>query len=225
MALIEEWREIMVETAVLAEIHKVEILALSNQWFFFGDQTPEQSVLVNGLVKGALREANDVYTGKLTMDFYMPSPHYDYYSEVDCLADKWWWSLTDSKNATVAEMKDRAEEIVDEYYTPFHQEYGKPILLQQLAYASYDGAAGANMISTEAPKVSEYYPYNYSWPADYQEQVDAYEAVFQAISDEEMFTGVYAFSYSYWDSHDKSTGFRGKPAEDVWVRWNEFLTD
>jgi hypothetical protein len=40
-----------------------------------------------------------------------------------------------------------------------------------------------------------------------------------------MFTGVYAFSISYWDIHDKSTGFRGKPAADVWVRWNEFLTD
>jgi len=223
-ALAEEWREIMVETAELAESHGVEILALSNQWFFFGDQTPEQSALVNTLVKESIGEVNDAYSGKLTMDFYMPSPYFDYYSELDWLGDKWWWGLTDSRDATVTEMRDRAEEIIDEYYAPFYLEYGKPIFLQQLAYASYDGAAGANAISTEAPEVSEYYPYDHSWPADFQEQADAYEAVFQAISDEEMFVGVFAFSYTYWDTHDKSTGFRGKPAEDVWVRWNENLT-
>ena len=61
-------------------------------------------------------------------------------------------------------------------------------------------------------------------PADFQEQVDAYEAVFRAISDEEYFTGVFAFGYGYWDLQEKSAGIRGKPAEDVWVRWNEILT-
>lgn len=30
--------------------------------------------------------------------------------------------------------------------------------------------------------------------------------------------------YGYWDLLDKSAGIRGKPAEDVWVRWNEILT-
>jgi hypothetical protein len=37
-------------------------------------------------------------------------------------------------------------------------------------------------------------------------------------------TGVFAFGYGYWDLQEKSAGIRGKPAEDVWVRWNEILT-
>ena len=40
--------------------------------------------------------------------------------------------------------------------------------------------------STEANEVAEWFPYNPDWPADFQEQADAYEAVFRAISYEEF---------------------------------------
>ena len=139
------------------------------------------------------------------------------------LADKWWWELTESLDPTIEELTAAAENIIEERYEPLFEAYGKPIFLQQLAYASYDGAAGASQISTEAPEVAEGYPYNDEWVLDLQEQVDAYEACFRAISDEETFSGVFAFSYGYWDLHDKSSGFRGKPAEEVWIRWNEIL--
>ena len=60
----------------------------------------------------------------------------------------------------------------------------------------------------------------------FQEQADAYEAVFQALYDEAIFVGALSFSYTYWDTHDKSPGIRGKPAEEVWARWaGIFSTD
>ena len=222
--LVGEWEEAMVATAELAEEHGVEILALSNQWPFFGDPTAEQKVWLNELIKDAIRSVNEVYSGKLTTDYYSWDEVFDYYSELDWLGDKWWWEITDDRDAGYEDLVAGAEARIVEYYTPMHELYGKPIFLNQLAYASYDGAAGANQVSTEAPEVAEWYPDDPDWPADFQEQVDAYEAVFRAISGEEYFTGVFAFGYGYWELQEKSAGIRGKPAEDVWVRWNEILT-
>ena len=224
-ALMDEWEDVMVETARFAEEHDVEIFAVSNQFPFFGSIREEQVPMFNTLISDAIRNVNKAYTGKLTTDYYDGRIEFDYYRELDWLADKWWGGLTTELDPSLDELVEAAEQIVDKVYLPIYEAYGKPVFLQQLAYASYDGAAGARQISTEAPEVAEWYPYDDSWPLDLQEQVDSYEACFRVINGKEMFSGVFAFGYGYWDLQDKSSGFRGKPAEDVWIKWNEVLVE
>ena len=122
-------------------------------------------------------------------------------------------------------MKKEAERIIDERYKPIFEMYGKPIFLGSFVYCSYDGAAGALALSWEGKEIAEWFPYNPKFPADFKEQVDALEAVFQAICDEPMFAGAFTFSYSYWDSYDKGPAIRSKPAEEVWVKWIKIFSE
>jgi hypothetical protein len=217
--LAREWNDSMVETAIFAEDHGVEILTPSNQWPFWGNRTPEQDEMLNELINAAFHSIRSVYSGVISSDFYVESDNFDYYAQMDWIGDKWWWALSDDRATDLDDMVARAEQIVHQQYEPIHEKYDKPIFLQQIAYSSYDGAAGGLQVNTEGPEVGEWFPYNPLYPADFQEQVDAYEAVFRAIYDEPIFAGACSFSYTYWDTQDKSTGIRGKPAEDVWARW------
>jgi len=218
--LMQEWQEALVRTAGTIEELGVDIFTPSNQWPFWGDATDAQQQLVNAGVRDALVAIKDVYSGTLSMDYYPgDDPAYDYYEELDWIGDKWWAALSDTTEPVFDDMRAAAEREIDERYRPLAERYGKPIFLQQMAYASYDGASGAIQISTEGPEVSEYEPDDPDYPLDLTEQADAHEAVFQALADETIFAGVFSFSYTYWDMVDKSPGFRSKPAEDVWATW------
>lgn len=223
--LAKEWEEVMVETAKLAEKYEIEIFTPSDQWFVWGNKTEDQKKMLNPLINKAYESIRAVYSGKISSDCYNPDEAFDYYKQMDWIGDKWWWEIAEKKETDLTEMKVAAQRIVDEIYKPVYSRYKKPIFLQQLSYASYDGAAGALEISLEGPEVAEWFPYNPHYPADFQEQADAYEAVFQAIYDELIFVGVFSFSYTYWDSYDKSAGIRSKPAEDVWVKWNSIFNE
>ncbi len=224
LQLAREWEEAMVRTAELAEKHHIEIFTPSNQWPFWGDKTDEQKKMLNTLINEAYRSIRQVYSGKISSDYYDGDELFDYYTQMDWIGDKWWWKLADNKETSLEEMKIEAERIIDEYYAEIFKKYGKPIFLQQLAYSSFDGAAGALDIGIEGPEIAEWFPYNPEYPADFQEQADAFEAVFQAIYDETIFVGAFSFGYTYWDSYDKSPVIRGKPAEDVWAKWNTIFT-
>ena len=223
LQLANEWELAMMRAARIAEENDVEILVISNQWPFWGTKTEAQKRLLNGLINGTIERMRSVYTGKLTSDYYAADEVFDYYRQLDWVGDKWWWPLTTERDPALVELTAEAEAIVDSRYRPVYEKYGKPIFLSQVAYAAYDGAAGAEQISTEAPEIAEWFPYDDTYPPDFQEQADAYEAVFQAIHDEPIFSGAFTFSYTNWDSYDKSTGIRGKPAEEVWAKWTRIF--
>jgi len=223
--LVKEWEDVMVKTAKIANKYEIEIFTPSDQWFVWGNKTEQQKEMLNSLINRAYQSIRAVYSGIISSDYYNPDEAFDYYKQLDWIGDKWWWAIADNKETAIDEMKVESERIIDDIYRPIYEKYKKPIFLQQLAYASYDGAAGALQISTEGPEVGEWFPYNPEYPADFQEQADACESVFQAIYDKPMFIGAFSFSYSYWDSYDKSAGIRGKPAEEVWVKWNSILSD
>lgn len=225
LQLAEKWKESMARIAGVAEEYGIEIFTPSDQWFVWGDKTEEQKRMLNPLINKAYEEIRKVYSGKISSDIYVPDEAFDYYRQLDWIGDKWWWGLSDKKETNLEEMKLEAERIIDTIYAPAYNKYNKPILLQQVAYASYDGAAGAAQISTEDPAVAEWYPYNDEYPLDFQEQADAYEAVFQAIYDDPRFVGAFSFSYAYLDLQEKAAGIRGKPAEEVWRKWNNIFRE
>lgn len=221
--LASEWEKSQVRAAKIAQKYKVEIFTPSVQWPFWGDKTENQKKLLNPLINNIYKNIRKVYSGKISSDYFADDPAFDYYQQLDWIGDKWWRPIATQKKTDLLEMKNEAQKIIDNTYKPIYEKYKKPIFLQQLAYASYDGIAGAMQMSTEDPVLAEWYPYNNKFPTDFQEQADAYEAVFQAIADETIFAGAVAFGYGYWDLQDKSAGIRSKPAENVWVKWNKIL--
>ena len=223
--LAEEWELAMLRAARIAEEHQVEILVISDQWPFWGNKTESQKAFLNVMINSTIQKIRTEYSGKITSDFYLEDEAFDYHQQLDWVGDKWWWPLAKTREPNLQELIAEAETLIDERYEDIHNRFGKPIFLSQLGYASYDGAAGAVQISTEAPEIGEWFPYDDAYPADFQEQADAYEAVFQAIYDEPFIIGVFAFSYTYWDSYDKSTGLRGKPAEEVWAKWSRIFRE
>ena len=223
--LAEEWEQVMVKTAKFAEKYQVEIFAPSDQWFVWGVKTDTQKIMLNRLINHAYKKIRRVYSGKISSDSYDEDPFFDYYKQMDWIGSKWTEGIADKKKTRLNEMKTEAERIIDESYKPIYEKYGKPIFLAQLVYCSYDGAAGALPLSWEDKKIAEWLPYNPKYPADFKEQVDAHEAVFQAIYDEPMFAGAFTFSYTYWNSYDKGPGIRSKPAEDVWVKWIDIFSE
>lgn len=217
---VDSWKNTALNATKFAHTNGIEILMVENQWAFFEYTSDAQKQLVNSLVKEAFREINNFYTGRLsTVHLHTDSP-WDYYSEVDVLGVGSPGSLTDSFNPTVAGMKDVLERGIDEMEVQ-SKRFGKPVIAI-VSVSSYDGAAGGQKnIHFESPEVYEIYSDNPNYPADFQEQADAYEALFQAVYDESFIIGVFPFSYKYWDLHDKSPSIRDKPAEEVWIKWAE----
>lgn len=100
-----------------------------------------------------------------------------------------------------------------------YNKYKKPIFLNQLSFPSHDGGAGGADVWNEGPYTAEWFPKTEKYPLDFQEQADAYEAVFQAIYDVRdlvvsspsgMATGIYKKKLRAYDlSQQKKFGESG----------------
>lgn len=209
-----------VEDAIALDL---PIVVLNSAFFFNGYSSEAQKTIVNQAVIAALPDIVEGYDGIVTTDFYTAEPVWSWYGAdaIDWVGDKWFPDIAgDEYDASIETMYQAALEYIETNYQPIYTAYGKPIFLNQLAMASWDGAAGPlSDLNSESKLVSEYYANNPNYPKDYQEQADAYEAVFRAIADTEYMIGAFSFSYMYDEQHDKSANIRSKPAEQVWSRW------
>ena len=95
--LAEEWEQVMVKTAKFAEKHQVEIFAPSDQWFVWGIKTDGQKIMLNRLINHAYKKIRQVYSGKISSDYYNDDPFFDYYKQMDWIGDKWFWRIADKK--------------------------------------------------------------------------------------------------------------------------------
>lgn len=223
LAFVEAWVDnarLGVEDAIALDL---PIVVLDSAFFFSGYSSEEQKSTVNQAVIDALPGIVAGYDGIITTDFYTADSAWTWYGaeEIDWVGDKWFPDIADDDyDASIETMYQNALEYISTNYQPLYELYGKPIFLNQLAIESWDGSTGPTAdISSESELVSEYYPNNPDYPKDYQEQADAYEAVFRAIADTNYMVGAFSFSYTYYEQHDKSANIRSKPAERVWRRW------
>lgn len=209
-----------VEDAIALDL---PIVVLNSAFFFNGYNSEEQKSVVNQAVLDALPAIVEGYNGIVTTDFYTADSAWTWYGaeEIDWVGDKWFPDIAgDDYDASIEAMYQNALDYINTTYQPVYTLYGKPIFLNQLGMESFDGAAGPlSDINSEGELISEYYANNPDYPKDYQEQADAYEAVFRAIADTNYIIGAFSFSYMYYEQHDKSANIRGKPAELVWRRW------
>lgn len=209
-----------VEDAIALDL---PIVVLNSAFFFNGYTSEEQKTTVNQAVIDALPDIVVGYDGIVTTDFYTSEPAWTWYGaeEIDWVGDKWFPdSAGDDYDANISTMYQNSLDYINTTYQPAYALYHKPIFLNQLGIESFDGAAGPlSDINSEGKLVSEYYANNPNYPKDYQEQANAYEAVFRAIADTDYIVGAFSFSYMYYEQHDKSANIRSKPAELVWRRW------
>ncbi|MFC1537289.1 LamG-like jellyroll fold domain-containing protein [Gemmatimonadota bacterium] len=102
------------------------------------------------------------------------------------------------------------------------QRYGKPALLTCLMAASYDGSLmGEPWFETQLWTE----PDDPEVPLNLQVQADLYEATMQAVAERDWIEGVFSFGYAYWDNLGKGVSVRGKPAENVLIKWFDWLSE
>lgn len=220
---VDVWKNSIVKSAAVAEKNKLELFIPSNPWPLFQYESTDQKEFVNALINAAYVQIKKIYSGKLSSDLYVEDDSFDFYKQLSWVGDSWNFPLTDKKEPDLDYMRTQAQKIIDDKYQPIFEKYKKPIFLQQVTYASYDGAAGAEQLSDENTEIADWLPYNGKYPVDLLEQAAAYEAFFQAVFDEQIFAGFISTDYAYWDKQDKLSGVRGKTAEDVWIKWNTIL--
>lgn len=221
------WRETMRDGIEIAIDNNLPIVVLHNPWHFMQYVDDDQKAMVNSNIKGLLSTITSGYTGFVTTEYYANDSKLDFYNsaEIDWIGTKWWPDLTDSYSPTVIAMENDA--ITDSAeFEAINTRFSKPVFFNQLVVHSWDGAAGPESgADSESEPYSEYYADDPDNPIDYQEQADAYEALFRTIAGSDYVIGATSFSYTYHTQFAKSANIRSKVAEDVWARWATMFND
>lgn len=214
------WREAMRDGVELAIEHDVEIVVLDNVWHDMTYVDDDQKAMVNTNVKSLLATITADYTGTITTDYYEEDNKINFYNspDIDWVGVTWRPGLTADYEPTIAEMYADASTDI-ETYAAIYATYSKPIFFHQLSVYAWDGAAGAEAGDPNDADYHEDSADNSNNPIDYQEQADAYEALFRVIADNDYIVGASAHDYSYFNLYSKSANIRDRIAEQVWSRW------
>ncbi len=164
--------------------------------------------------RSVISAVTEIYTGSIT-----------YAANHDAENDIVWWDAVDyigvdayyrltqvltETTPTVAELKAAWTPIMANL-AALSEQYDRPIIFTEIGYRSVDGVA--------------YQPWDYSASAklDLQEQVNAYQAMFESVFNQPWFAGLYMWS---WDTNPVQggpcdTGYTpfNKPAENILREW------
>lgn len=219
------WREAMRDGVELAIQHNVEIVVLDNPWHDMTYVDDDQKAMVNTNVKSLLAAITSGYgengeTGIVTTDYYEEDNKINFYNSeyIDWVGVTWRPNLTADYEPTIAAMYTDASTDI-ETYADIYTTYNKPIFFHKLSVYGWDGAAGAEAGDPNDADYHEDSADNTNNPIDYQEQADAYEALFRVIADNDYIVGASAHDYSYFNLYSKSANIRDRLAEQVWSRW------
>jgi hypothetical protein len=211
----EEAEKLYMYHAKIAQQTSAEMLLLPGPGFhiFPGEWQFEDPLYVNVFdqkMQNLIEKVRQHYNGLLVGDG--TKLVYDFPSLLDftrITSFDWGMKLNVSSNASVQEIKQALEKVLDNQAKPIFERYDKPVIIQ-LAYASVDNAVSGAY--GEVP--SE--PDDPSTILDLTEQANIYEAFFQAILNRSWVAGLYDFSYSFIDlPYDEGPSIRAKPAETV----------
>jgi hypothetical protein len=218
------WKPIMLHYADLAQEQNVEMLEFK-MWPNIDAINNDEKDKIDQLATDLLTETKDHYNGKIAIQsicYDLDRPILDVHTQSDYLTMNLWsyypWHLGDTKDDNVTQISQIVQIKLDEcksYYDNYN--ISKPIIIEQLSAASYDGdIIGAN---ANAEEIDSFHKNNDNYILDLQEQADVYEAIFQNISKNDWIVGNFAFTYFYWDSVGKDINIRAKPAENIVAKW------
>ncbi len=175
-----------------------------------------------------IRQVREVYTGPIsyaawTSNEYTQLADAGFLSSLDYITIYMYNPIADSKNPSVAELKESFETILDRQAEYYYQKTGKKIVLLT-PFQSRDFGANQEWFEPAAPAPDI--------QRDDLIQAKMYEALFQAIADEEYIEAVWTWGYWWLEDDfkredggeagfDKSSSVRNKPAAEVIRKWSK----
>ncbi len=222
----DAWGAHLLHYATIAQEQGVEMLGFRMWPEIYAIATPEEADRMNTLAVEVLNQVRAVYGGKILVQFTPWGPDLDVYGLGDYLGftlwDVWPFVLANGPDYRVDDLAATLGEQLDGQLQDPVARWGKPLVIEQLAAASLDGAAqGANPPEDET---NPEFPDHPQWQRDLQEQADLYEAFLRALATREWIAGAFVFAYPYWLAQDKTIAVAGKPAERVIGRWFQWIT-
>ncbi len=177
--------------------------------------------------RSLLQEVRSRYQGKIlwALPYTLANNPPAFLDSVDGIYVVWSAPLSQDINASEQEMEVEAGRYLDANIFPMQQQFNKPIVLA-LSYPSADGGVTSCIL---LPNTSSCLPFSNlaqpkpdvpELPLDFQEQLDAYNAMLVATGQRDWVSGIISTGY-YPPAAltDKSTSVHGKPAEDVLAYW------
>ncbi|MCA9839951.1 MAG: hypothetical protein KC422_23785 [Trueperaceae bacterium] len=199
------YRSFIIRYAKLAEAYKVEQFSVGTELSFAAvNRSADWRKIVNAV--------RDVYSGELiyAANHSGEELSVSWWDAVDLIGVDAYYTLLDKNDPTVAELTHAWQPIVQNL-EELSMKFNRPVVLTEIGYRSVDGTVTA--------------PWDFYVDSalDLQEQVDAYEAVFESFYNEPWVRGFYWWNWSpsldSGGSEDKSYTPYGKPAEEVLKRW------
>jgi len=210
----EDYRRYLLTFAHLADSLDVEMLAV-------GTEKDQSALRRPQFWRGLIAEVREIYDGPLTYAANWDRWHeISFWDDLDYIGVDAYFPLSEAATPEV-EALFRAWEPVRNDLRRGAERWGRPVLFAEYGYRSIDGAAGRQWElppeRTRGEGVAEPTP-------NPQAQVNAYEALFQALWDEPWFAGGFLWKWFPDDARWKERPNddytpQHKPVEGVIRRW------
>ena len=178
--------------------------------------------------KKLIKEVREIYEGPIsyagyTNNGYTQFQEAGFITELDYITIYMYNSIDTNENPSIAELKTSFEKIIDDQADYYYKKTGKKVILLT-PFQSRGFGANQEWFepAAEAPNVKQ----------DLLMQAKMYEALFQALEDEESVAMVWTWGYWWLEndfnrdegspaSFEKSSSVRNKPAAEVIKRWSK----
>jgi hypothetical protein len=159
----------------------------------------------------AIEEVRQLYSGPVTYSsFYNKTNEIQWWDALDYIGVSAYYPLTKKNDPTVDELVTAWKEISNDLEA-LSEKWDRPILFTEIGYRSFDGAASEPSIALKPDYLTE--------NIDLEEQANAYQAVFEALSGKSWWRGVYWWVWLanplQGGSYDNGYTPNLKPAENI----------
>jgi hypothetical protein len=216
----------------LANEYGIENLSIGADWLVYVQQ-PEGFL---ERMDAIYDEAEARYDGKMGMQIYLggngvegnyhlyPNPQIiPNLERWDFLSITWWAGISNSTDPSAEELDQGVEYLFQSFIDPLHEQYGVPIIFNQVAFSSVDGGL-MGAVDVFDPAIQLWEPYADEFQLDLEEQAMGYDAILRGIARRDYVIGFYPFAYLP-ETFPLTLEFnlRDKPAEQVLRQWYESI--
>ena len=223
----EQYEDYSLHFADVAAKTGVDQLAITGDWATIDNKPPNYASRLEAIYtkvrqhyKGPV--GRSIYLGGVdgTAEPVWPRPSdMPGMNQWEFFAVNWWAGLSPNSSATQPALNESALRIMNASLAPIAAQYGKPVVLQQIAYPSVVGGV-TGRTEVDGDGIQMWNKYDPSAVLDLQGQAMAFEAVLNAVAQSPYVIGTYPFVY--WPDEfplSKEYNIRGKPAVEVVRGW------
>ena len=216
-----EYEKFLLSQAEAADMYQADMLVIGKQLdsaINLGNTERWNSLIekVRGVYSGPISYA------ALTYNDYTQLQDCGFIESLDYITIFMYNAVSEEENPSIADLKASFETIIDEQADHYYKMYGKKVILLT-PFQSRD--FGAKQVWFEPGFVTE------NETQDLLIQAKLYEALFQALEDEESVEMVWTWGYWWLENdfnredgtpaaYEKSSTVRNKPAAEVIKRWS-----